>query len=202
MSISASVCVPIVGAGVTVAFSVWTSISGARERTMEDVEFFLRHSDLHRLENLLDPNEEAILRSQMSLDAFRKLQRKRISAAIEQIGMMSHNSSVLFRCSQNEFSKIRHKASSSLEQQDTVILEVIRLSSTVRRMCIIANFKLRVWRLIVSCSFPFMPIPRLCDLREMLGHDILLGYEHLMSSVGEMSLQYGQERYDQIMSAL
>lgn len=63
----------------------------------------IEQMDLEAFRNLTEPSEEEYLRSVLPAEQFRAIQRKRLRAAIDYLGGVSHNASILLQLGQ--FSK-------------------------------------------------------------------------------------------------
>jgi hypothetical protein len=168
----------------------------------DDIALFARRVDLSLLEELLDPEAEAQLRKQLSSPAFRRLQRKRIMAACEQIKRISHNADVLLNWASRQYSKIADKGRAHFDATDLLIAGVIESAVRVKSDAWWAVLKLRFWRATLMQLWPFLPSPSLSDLREVYGHDLLQAYESLTSSAGELLLALNDGNYDRVRAAL
>jgi hypothetical protein len=168
----------------------------------EGIALFLRRVDLRMLENLLDPAEEAKLRTELSARAFRRLQRQRILGACEQIRRVSNNADVLLRWANSEYARIAHKGRAQFDANDSLVVSIIEAAAQVKSGTWWALLKLRFWRAVLVQLWPFLPSPSLSDLREVYGKDILQTYESLTSSAGELLIVRGGEYYDQVRAAL
>jgi hypothetical protein len=166
------------------------------------VSLFLSHVDLHLLETLLDPAEEARLRSELSARAFRRLQRQRIIGACEQIRRVSNNASVFLQWANAEYAGIAHKGCTQFDDKDSLVVSLIQIADDVKRSAWWALVKLRFWRAMLVQLWPFLPSPSLSDLREVYGKDILRAYETLTSSAGELLIARGGEHYEKMRAAL
>ena len=72
------------------------------DRTIHDVADYLLPVDFDKAEALLDPQEEATLRKDLSPAEFRALQRKRIHLYLAIVQRMAHNSAVLIEWANRE----------------------------------------------------------------------------------------------------
>ncbi len=167
-----------------------------------DIALFARRVDINLLEDLLDPAEEARLRKELSAAAFRKLQRKRIMAACEQIKRISHNADVLLDWANREYAKVTHKGRAQFDATDLLIGSVIESAIQVKSGAWWAVLKLRFWRATLVQLWPFLPSPSLSDLREVYGRDLLQAYESLTSSAGELLIAFGTGDYERARAAL
>jgi hypothetical protein len=174
----------------------------AASRGVDGIALFVRRVDLRLLEDLLDPQVEAGLRTSLSSFAFRRLQRQRILAAREQIDRISHNATILLEWGTREYSKIASKGRGQFDSRDLLIIAVVESACQVKRGAWWAMLKLRFWRAILVQVWPFLPSPSLSDLREVYGRDLLQAYEGLTSSAGELLLAFGGEQYDEVRAAL
>jgi hypothetical protein len=57
----------------------------------------LRHVDVVAFRNLMDPEEEAYLRASLLPKEFRAIQRERLRAALEYVGVVAQNAAILIR---------------------------------------------------------------------------------------------------------
>jgi hypothetical protein len=88
-------------AGALLLFA-WRIISRVRlHGNDEDLSKQVRPVDLEAFRNLTDPAEEQYLREQLSPAKFRVIQRERLRAALDYVGGVSHNSSILLSLGQS-----------------------------------------------------------------------------------------------------
>jgi hypothetical protein len=172
----------------------------ARAYVIDDLPLVLRHTNLEQLEQLLDPGAEADLRRGMSGTAFRRFQSHRLRSALEQAGRLSHNATVLQSWANYEYKKIGDKNPAEFSDEDHATIQLIRLASRVKRMTLMMRAKITVWKLMLY--LPVVPLPRLADLRELLGADILDSYQSLTSAAGQLGLSQGREKYEHLLAAL
>jgi len=87
-------------AGALLLF-VWKIIGRVRlYGNDEDLSKQVRSVDLEAFRNLTDPAEEQFLRERLSPAKFRAIQRERLGAALDYVGGVSHNASVLLSLGQ------------------------------------------------------------------------------------------------------
>ncbi len=87
-------------AGALLLFA-WIIIGRVRlQGTDEDLSKQVRSVDLEAFRNLTDPAEEQYLRERLSPGKFRAIQRERLRAALDYVGGVSHNASVLLSLGQ------------------------------------------------------------------------------------------------------
>jgi len=91
----------VVIAGLTLFFFV-VAIRGYRVAPFESskVAERLREVDLEAFRNLVDPDEEQYLRVHLPPREFRVIQRRRMRAALDYIGGVSHNAAILLQIGQ------------------------------------------------------------------------------------------------------
>lgn len=81
-------------------FFLWIrtgALSGADEET---IKASMHEIDVEAFRNLLDPEEEQYLRENLPTSDFRSVQRERLGAALDYIGALSHNASLLLQLGQ------------------------------------------------------------------------------------------------------
>jgi hypothetical protein len=166
-----------------------------------DLRYLLRHVDLGALETLFDPATELQLRMEMSSRALRAVQIARLVSAQEQVSRLAHNAAIWQRWANNEHKKIAHKNPSVLSADERYIADVIRSAARVRRQAFAVTVKIICWRTLFS-RLRWSPIPRLCDLRESLGVDLLDCYQGLVTAAGQLGLANGREAYEAVLAAM
>src|SRR5438105_25085 len=65
--------------------------------------------DLAAFQNLIDPGEEQYLRSKLPLTLFRKVQRKRMWAALAYVGNVAQNAAIVLRLGESAQNDPRHE---------------------------------------------------------------------------------------------
>src|SRR5438874_8078651 len=66
-------------------------------RSLDDLEGATRPIDLPAFRNLLDPAEEHFLRQRLSAKDFKEVNELRMRAALEYLGRVAHNASLLLQ---------------------------------------------------------------------------------------------------------
>ncbi len=79
--------------GITLSRSLQLSSGSARARTIEPI-------DIEAFRNLVNPAENAYLRSRLSAEEFREVQRERLRATAAYIRIAGHNAAVLVAAGQ------------------------------------------------------------------------------------------------------
>jgi len=201
MNVSPAISIPLVTVTLVAVRALIDKVTSSGI-DIDSIPIFLRRVDLHLLENLLDPAEEARLRTELSARAFRRLQSRRIRGACEQIRRLSNNASVFLQWANTEYVGIAHKGCAQYDDQDSLVVNLIRIAADVKSSAWWALVKLRFWRAVLVQLWPFLPSPSLSDVREVYGKDILQAYENLTSSVGEILIRRGGEHYDKVRAVL
>ena len=165
------------------------------DRTSEDVVDFLLPVDFDKAADLLDPETEAVLRKQLSLAEFRRLQRKRIHHYMAFVKRMSHNAAVLVEWANRE-------AESSDPRQAELAGKLQQLGVEVRLYSLLTLLKLRLWLLVRLDWWKFLPAPSLDDLREAGGIRGLETYDRLKSAASFLFLELGQGDFEELLHNL
>lgn len=165
------------------------------ERTVDDVVDYLLPVDLDKVEELLDPQTEAILRNQLTSEEFRRLQRKRIHQYVAFLQRMSHNAAILVEWANRE-------ADGSDERKKELAAKMQQLGVEVRLYSLVALVKLRFWLLIRLDSWRILPAPCLHEVREAAGVKGMESYDKLKTAASFLFLEMGQQNYEQLMHNL
>jgi hypothetical protein len=89
----------LVGAALcALLFFVWLAKGHASAlNTSDNPAEHLRSVDVEAFRNLIDPDEEHFLKTNLPAAEFRKIQRERLRAALEYIACAAHNAAILLR---------------------------------------------------------------------------------------------------------
>jgi hypothetical protein len=129
----------------------------------------IRFVDVEAFRNLIDPEEQEYLRSQLPPAAFRKIQRERLRAAAEYISCAAHNAAVLLRMAE----AARH----SPDPQVTAMAEKLVENAIQLRL-----YALR--------AIPRLYITMLVPLRQQSPVRVADRYEQMTRQVVLLGLQY------------
>lgn len=165
------------------------------ERTAADVVDFLLPVDMEKVESLLDPEAEGILRRQLSADDFRQLQRKRMHLYLSLVKRMAHNASVLIDWANRE-------AEGNDERMIQLAQDLQQGAVEVRLYSLLTLVKLRFWLLIRVDSWKILPIPSLYDIRESGGIRGSESYDRLKTTAGFLFLEMQQPNFEQLFQNL
>jgi hypothetical protein len=165
------------------------------DRTVDDVADYLLPVDFDKAEALLDPQVEAALRRDLTLAAFRNLQRKRIHHYVALVKRMSHNSSVLIEWANRE-------AETATGQHLEMINKLQQVGVEVRLYSLLALVKLRFWLLIRLDSWWILPAPSLDDVREAGGVRGLESYDRLKTAASFLFIELGQGNFEELLHNL
>jgi len=93
------ISVLIIAAGLAFAAFLFSTVRGASDAkgSLDEVATITRPVDLLAFQNLTDPAEEEFLRARLSRDAFRRVQKERLRAALEYVERAAWNAAVLLR---------------------------------------------------------------------------------------------------------
>jgi hypothetical protein len=175
-----------------VASWMWFRFPG---RTAEDVVDFLLPVDMEKVESLLDPQAEGILRQQLSGEDFRQLQRKRMHLYLSLVKRMAHNAAVLIDWANRE-------AEGTDERMIQLAQELQQGAVEVRLYSLLTVMKLRFWLLVRADSWKFLPVPTMHDIREMGGIRGSDSYEKLKTTAGFLFLEMRQSNFEQLFQNL
>jgi hypothetical protein len=138
-------------------------------RIAENPAEHIRFVDLEAFRNLIDPDEQEYLRSQLPPAAFRKIQRERLRAAAEYISCAAHNAAVLLRMAE----AARHSPDPQVAAMAEKLVEnAIRL------------------RLYAFQAIPRLYITMLLPLRQQSPVRVADRYEQMTRQVVVLGLQY------------
>jgi hypothetical protein len=165
------------------------------ERTANDVVDFLLPVDMDKVEGLLDPEAEGVLKRQLSRDEFRQLQRKRIHLYLSFVKRMAHNASVLIDWANRE-------AEGDDERMIQLAQELQQGAVEVRLYSLMTILKLRLWLLLRVDSWKLMPVPSLYDVRELGGIRGTESYDRLKTTAGFLFLEMRQPNFEQLFQNL
>ncbi|HEY1262036.1 MAG TPA: hypothetical protein VGF06_00850 [Terriglobales bacterium] len=165
------------------------------ERTAEDVADYLLPVDLAKIEELLDPQAEAILRRELGPTDFRRLQRKRIHNYVAIVRRMSHNAAVLVEWANREVKNRDPRAA-------RLAAELQQAGIELRLYCLLALVKLGFWLLIRVDSWRILPSPTLDDMREAGGIRGLETYDRLRSAASFLFIEMGQPNFEEFLHKL
>lgn len=177
---------------VVIAYWIWFHFP---DRTVDDVVDFLLPVDLEKAESLLNPHAESTLRSDLSHQQFRRLQRKRMYLYLALVCKMAHNASVLVEWANREAEGAdQHTAQLAHDLQQRAV--------EVRLYSLLTMLKLRFWLLIRLDSWKMLPAPSLYELHESGGVYGLASYERLKTSASFLFLEMAQGNFDELLHNL
>ena len=188
-------CLPILGiiASFTyIAIRAWFDFPN---RTPDDVVEFLQHVDLNAFSSLLNPIEEASLRSAMNRRNFRYVQRKRIYLCMEYVKRMAHNAEVLIELGNNQA-----RSSDPLVAQSAHLLQ--EKGVQVKIYSLLALIVLRFRLLVRIDSWFLFGYLSLCDLREVWGIRGLETYDELKTAASHLFLLIDSQKFEALLEAL
>lgn len=163
-------------------------------RTMEDVTPYLRSTDFHELESLLDPAQEFNFRLRLSPREFREWQRKRIHLLREYLLRMSHNSLVLIEWGNME---LYSRPGRSAESAEALAQELVQAGTEFRLYSLLALARLQFWLVLRPRA-----TSSLARLRHVFGIDALSSYDRLKSAAATLGMAHGREYHQALLTRL
>ena len=163
-------------------------------RTMDDVTPYLRATDFHELESLLDPALEVNFRLRLSPREFREWQRKRIHLLREHLLRMSHNSLVLIEWGNVELYSQERPSSDSAE---VLAQELVQAGTEFRLYSLLALARLQLWLVLRPHA-----MSSLARLRHLFGIDALNSYDRLKSAAATLGMAHGREYQQALLTKL
>jgi hypothetical protein len=165
------------------------------DRTIHDVADYLLPVDFEKAESLLDPQQEAVLRKDLTPAEFRALQRKRIHLYVAIVKRMAHNSSVLIEWANRE-------AETAVGQRLEMVSKLQQVGVEVRLYSLLALVKLRLWLLVRLDSWWILPAPSLDDMRQVGGIRGLESYDRLKTAASFLFMEIGQGNFEELVQNL
>jgi len=147
---------------------LWFAVRGrsAAVTDLSDIESLTKPVDLEAFRNLVDPEEEEYLRSNLSAADFRSVQRERLLAAVDYMTGVSKNAAVLLRL--GELARRSSDAEVAVAGQD-----LVNNALYLRSYVLLAILKLRLRVLLPGAK---MTPGRVLDF-----------YESMTGSVGRLA---------------
>ena len=170
------------------------------KRTIEDVTPFLRPSEAHEFEGLLDPAQEVNVRLRVSPAEFAAWQRKRFHLMREFLLRMSHNALVLIEWGNME---LEQEARDSIQcrQRELLARELVQAATEFRLYSLLALAKIRFW-LVVPSSLFLVSSPSLPQLRSLFGISALTSYARLKDAAGGLGQVYSSAFKQDLLARL
>ena len=197
------IVIAVVGALLLLAGYTALQFSGKfPRRTIHDVTPFLRASEAHEFESLLDPAQETNFRLCLAPVEFAAWQRKRVLLAREYLLRMAHNSLVLIEWANMEAFAEGDGGSALAEQKRLLARELVQAATEFRLYSILALMKLRIWLLFPSRLFSLRFSPSLPRLRNLFGINALGAYSRLRNAAGSLGLVYSNDVQQDLLARL
>ena len=180
-------------------FQLYKRIFRYADRTIDDVAPMLREVKLDHVSELLDSDEEELLRLNLSEQQFRKAQKKRVRRMLEYLERMTHNTGIFW-----EWARYERKRSWVAGDKDHEQLteDLIRTCIEVVGGSRAIQLQLRLW-LLRNAVLPKMPALSLASLRRIEAFDLLESYDQLRGITLALSTMiYGDSYCEQLAKAL
>ncbi len=134
----------------------YTQVRSRRNAALQAV----RPVDLHAFRTLMDRDDEAFLRGNVSSSRFRRLKRQRVGVMLRYVSRIAGNASAVVRLSESA------RLSSDPDVAEAAA-QVINLATQIRMQCLLAFGKLSLEFVVPSLQLtPAILVPRYQALRE------------------------------------
>ena len=179
----------------TVSFeSLYRWIYRFPERTEKEIIPYLREVNLEQIKDLLNLADEGYLRLNLSPDAFRQEQRRRIDLTLEYYGRMAHNAFLVREWASTELRRSRKTRNG----------EVTSVSTALNNACVefrictfITRIRLHAWLFRIK-ALPFISIPFLAEARRIDSFDLIYSYERIKQEAERLSRACGSSYQDEL----
>jgi len=180
-------------------FQLYKRIFRYADRTVDDVASLLRMVKLDQLRELLDSEQEKLLRLNLPGSQFRKMQKKRVRRLLEYLTRMTHNAGIVWEWARYERKRSWVAGDKDREElTEDLIHTCIEVVGGIRAM----QLQLHLW-LVKNAVFPRMPELSLASLHRIETFDLLASYEQLRGIALALSaMVYGESHFEQLMQAL
>ena len=171
------------------------------KRTIDDVTPFLRPSEAHEFEGLLDPAQEVNIRLRVSPAEFTAWQRKRFHLMREYLLRMSHNALVLIEWGNMELEQ-EARDSVQCRQRELLARELVQAATEFRLYSLLALVKIRFWLVLPSSLSFLVSSPSLPQLRNLFGISALASYARLKDAAGGLGQVYSNAFQQDLVARL
>jgi hypothetical protein len=167
-------------------------------RTEHDVTPFLVPVDLTELSYLVDNLTEEQLRYELSPEEFRKEQVIRLRLLQEYIRWMRHNADILREWGEYGFNRRRYADEDGIRSHS---LELIKTCREFHYGARAVQLQLHLWFIRMK-FFPARPAPMLSRARQVDSFDLLFAYQGIRIAAEYLSLDYGDDCYQDLAEVL
>ena len=168
------------------------------ERSATDVLPFLQKIDLEVLYGTFHPEAEAMLREQLPLKEFKRMQWKRFHLAIHFCNMLTSNCGVLQGWTRYERKKNWRELGPQLQK---VVTELRNTCMQCRLAAFVIRLRLRWWLLRMSL-FPWASPPSFKYLLRLGSSEMISFYDKIRATAETFSLAYGDDYHHKLMQVL
>ena len=180
----------------------WAIVYRPRPHGIDNVILSARKLDLSDLEALLDAASEWNVRSSLSESALREIQEDRMRLAREYLERVAFNTSLIQLWILREHQRVQGKKREEYSESDLLVVEALQLATELRLYSLAAWLRLWVWMGLKVYRWPAQLVPRVADLRELCGIDVLEKYRRLTDLAVVLSGQYGKTYQERLVQAL
>jgi hypothetical protein len=170
----------------------------SRKRPPSHVIDYLRGVDPDEVAHLLDPVPEQYLRLNMTKEQFHKEQRHRMRLALEYIGRLAHNGSIVAEWGQYELKRNRR---TRVAEEQELCLELVSASLQLRMCCFLLRARIWFW-LVRMALLPFLNTPSVAKLIDLGSTDLLEFYLTMRRAAIQLSQPYGDPYREKMVQAL
>jgi hypothetical protein len=180
----------------------WAIVYRPRPHGIDNVILSARKLDLSDLESLLDAASEWNVRTSLAAVARREIQEDRMRLAREYLKRVAFNTSLIQLWILREHERLKGKKREDYSEADLLIVEALQLATELRFYSLAASLRMWSWMSLKVYRWPARLVPRVADLREQYGIDVVEKYRRLADLAVILSGQYGSSYRDRLMEAL
>ena len=180
----------------------WGRLSHFPDRTVRDVPLFLRPVDSANMLKILNPEDEAILRSALTKRARHWEQLRTLPDAREYMMRRAHNASIFIEWANAELSHEIVGRPADTEDYLESARKLQLAASEFRIYAILSLIKINFWMIFRTVSWLPFSAPSLANLREVYGFQFFSLHSRLSNAVSELGLLYGNEFQHDLLKAL
>ena len=176
----------------------WHRIYRFHNRTEHDVTPFMVPINLTELGYLVDQLTEEQLRYELSPGEFRTQQLIRLRLLQEYIRWMRHNAGILQEWGEYGFNRRRYADEDGIRSHS---LELIKSCREFHYGARAVQLQLHLWFIRMK-FFPARPAPMLSRARKIDSFDLLFAYQGIRIAAEYLSLDYGDDCYQDLAEVL
>jgi hypothetical protein len=187
---------------VCLGLFAWAIVYRPRPHGIDNVILSARKLDVSDLEVLLDAASEWNLRRTSTQSTLRELQEDRMRLAREYLKRVAFNSNLIQLWVLREHQRIQEKKREDYTESDLLIVEALQLATELRFYSMAASLRMWFWMGLKVYRWPPRLVPRVADLREQCGINVIEKYRRLTGLAIALSEQHGSLYRDRLVEAL